>query len=122
MKKNDSTLNIVGLVQQVASNPLLSGLFALVINQGLYKVGYWDARPSSDGKTYDWVSNWGFSTDGGFHFDLGSREWRPVDPEQIASKNATIIGTSIVAGMLAFSASRSMVVPSGSPLALNVAK
>lgn len=85
-------------------NPAAAGLLALGVNQLLYKAGVWDARPSRDGKFYTYKTNWGFDTNGGWHIDLGAREWVQSDPEQIAADNATAIAAMIIGATLAYSA------------------
>lgn len=51
----------------LTENPLLTGLIALTANWGLYKMGFWDARPSVDASTvvhHEEVGHWQFVEDG----------------------------------------------------------
>lgn len=102
-KQADKAL-LVDLVKAGLANPILTGLGALALNQAAYRIGLWDARPSADGRTYTWKRVSGFSTDGGFHLDILNNEWVAVDPEEIAARNATVIGDMILAATIAYAA------------------
>lgn len=84
------------LLIEAARNPLIAGLVALALNQLAYRFRLWDPRPSADGKYRTWKRTWGLDRDG---LHLGDATYAVVDPEEIASQNATIIGTAILAGM-----------------------
>jgi hypothetical protein len=98
------TESLTVLATQVLQNPVVMGLVALGLNQAAYRTGLWDPRPSPDGKYRTYKSTWGFGTDGGFHLDLGTREWVETDPEQVAADNATMIGAFIIAASTAYAA------------------
>ncbi len=88
------------------SNPIVAGLGALAVNQGLYKLGFWDPRmvyddagePVINVKTFDAFS---IHRDG---IDIAKTEWSQVrgeaarlEAEKQGSQNATTIGMAIIA-------------------------
>lgn len=98
----------VQIGKALVTNPMLSGLLALSLNQLAYKMGLWDPRPSPDGRYRTFRRQFGIDA-GGIH--LGDTQWVEADPEQIAAENATIIGTLIIAATTAYAAKAPLIQP-----------